>query len=438
MGKAAQHVYKETELGLLPANWSVRTIGEICDLATGGTPSRKVPEYWNGNIPWVKTGEVDYTTITETEESISELGLNNSAAKLFPSGTILVAMYGQGVTRGRAAMLGVTAAINQACAALTPKKEVLREFLFFALMAHYQRIRELGHGANQRNLNMQILRGVQMPLPPLSEQQTIARLLSIVQEAKFATEHVLDAAKELRRSVISFLFDYGPVEFSSAEHVELKESEIGEIPATWKTERFDALFESRLGKMLSRASKKGLSPRPYLRNANLQWGRIETDDLYEMDFDEDERNKFRLRHGDVLICEGGEIGRTAIWRDELEECYYQKALHCARPRNDSMLPEFLAYHMMNSFLLSNTYGLVGTKTTIAHLPGVKLKALQLPVPPKAEQVRMITSIQALDEKVELESSRLEAIEQVFESLLHGLVSGQVQVHDIERLDEVAA
>lgn len=151
---------------------------------------------------------------------------------------------------------------------------------------------------------------------------------------------------------------------------------------------------------LSRAAKQGTNPKLYLRNANVQWGRIETDDLYEMDFEE----------------------------------------NLARPRNGNMLPEFLAHHMMHAFLLSNTYGLVGTKTTIAHLPGVKLKALLIPVPSTDNQEEIVQALDRIDEKEKNETSKLEALTQTFNSLLHELMTGQRRVHDLdlEFADEDAA
>jgi type I restriction enzyme, S subunit len=98
---------RDTVLGPLPNDWEVHALGTLARLSTGGTPSRERPEYWNGSIPWVKTGEVNYEVIRSTEESISKAGIENSSAKVYPPGTLLVAMYGQGVTRGRAAILGI-------------------------------------------------------------------------------------------------------------------------------------------------------------------------------------------------------------------------------------------------------------------------------------------------------------------------------------------
>ena len=195
----ADHVpLKETEIGPMPAHWQLQELGDVAKMHTGGTPSRTNSAYWNGSIPWAKTGEVHYSVIRKTEETISEEGLTHSAAKLVPAGTLLVAMYGQGVTRGRVAILGIEATINQACAAVFPTKAVTTEFLYDVFVHGYDRIRNMGPGAHQTNLSMTLLERVEIPVPPLSEQREIARQLGAV-DAKLA-------ALESRRAALAALF----------------------------------------------------------------------------------------------------------------------------------------------------------------------------------------------------------------------------------------
>ena len=163
---------KETEIGLVPESWDVVRLEKVCAFKSGGTPSRSNPEFWeDGSIPWVKTGEVDYCVIHDTEEKITATGLANSSATLFPSGTLLMAMYGQGITRGKVAILGVEAATNQACVAFFPRKVIRTKFLYFFFEYHYERIRNFGHGANQKNLSAEILKGVSIAFPENLEEQ---------------------------------------------------------------------------------------------------------------------------------------------------------------------------------------------------------------------------------------------------------------------------
>jgi type I restriction enzyme, S subunit len=172
---------KQTDIGPVPESWEVVKVGVAAKIQSGGTPARDTSENWEGGtIPWVKTGEIDYCVIRDTEEKITPAGLASSAARLFPAGTLLMAMYGQGVTRGRVALLGIDATTNQACASITPHDEakVSSRFLYHWFEYHYENLRKLGHGANQRNMNAALIRGFPLAYPPPSEQAQIVSSLS--------------------------------------------------------------------------------------------------------------------------------------------------------------------------------------------------------------------------------------------------------------------
>jgi len=132
-----------------------------------------------------------------------------------------------------------------------------------------------------------------------------------------------------------------------------------------------------------------------------------------MDFSEAEAEKFGLRYGDRLVCEGGAVGRTARWRDEIKGCCYQRALHRLRPKDDRSIPELFIYYFMTAFLIRNTYGVVGTETTIAHLPTVKLKALDIPITSLEEQREIARILQAVDHTIEAEEKRKAVLEALF-------------------------
>ena len=161
-----------------PKGWPVATIGNLTNVQTGATPSRENSDYYaDAQIPWVKTGEVDGSTILATEEKISELALSETNCKLFPIGTILVAMYGQGQTRGRTAVLGIQAATNQACAAILPSSNIETAFLFVFLQTQYEQLRGMAHGGNQANLNLSMVKGLSIILPPLAAQRLFSERL---------------------------------------------------------------------------------------------------------------------------------------------------------------------------------------------------------------------------------------------------------------------
>lgn len=164
-----------------------------------------------------------------------------------------------------------------------------------------------------------------------------------------------------------------------------------ELPSGWVETEVGVVAETRLGKMLSQKSKIGAEPRPYLRNKNVQWGRIDVDDVLTMDFDADELERFEVIKGDLLVCEGGEIGRAAVWRGGVDWIGYQKALHRIRPLG-GVAPEFLLYCFM---WLAQSHALDKhvTGSTIKHLPQEDLRQISIPLPPLNEQRRIVAAIE---------------------------------------------
>lgn len=174
---------KETDIGPMPESWIVEPINDHFSVVSGGTPSRKTPAFWtDGTIPWVKTTEVNYGVIRETDERITQAGLDQSAAKLLPPGTLLLAMYGQGVTRGKVAVLGIEATCNQACAAINTDNDVVdTKYLYYFLSFRYEAIRRLAHGGNQQNLNLETVRTLPLARPKKrKEQREIVAILDAI------------------------------------------------------------------------------------------------------------------------------------------------------------------------------------------------------------------------------------------------------------------
>ena len=194
-------------LGDIPKNWNISKIGYVCNVSSGGTPDRSRQEYWNGKIPWIKTGEINFNQIQAAEEYITEEGLINSAAKVMPPGTLLMAMYGQGVTRGRVAILGIEAAFNQACLAISPYNSLDISYLFYFFIACYQFIRDTGNETSQMNLSAGLIKTVKVILPPLQQQSKIVAYVNKyniqINQAITTIEKEIELIKEYRTTLIS-------------------------------------------------------------------------------------------------------------------------------------------------------------------------------------------------------------------------------------------
>lgn len=202
----------KTSIGDLSIDgWAWTTLGECFKVAVGATPSRKEPAYWGGSVPWVSSGEVQFSRISMTNESITEAGLANSSTQISPVGSVLLAMIGQGRTRGQAAILDIAAANNQNCAAIwVSQTPVPPEFVYYWLMSRYEQTREEGSGNNQQALNKSLVEAIPLPLPPIVEQHRIVaeidRRLSIVREVEAEVDANLKRAQALRQAVLARAF----------------------------------------------------------------------------------------------------------------------------------------------------------------------------------------------------------------------------------------
>lgn len=185
----------------------------------------------------------------------------------------------------------------------------------------------------------------------------------------------------------------------------------------WQVRPFAEIATSRLGKMLDAKQQTGNSRFPYLANFNVQWFRFELDSLNQMDFNAEDRIEFELQDGDLLICEGGEIGRCAVWHNELQPCYFQKALHRARCDQQKILPDYLAWWFKYNCDHDGFAAIAGAKATIAHLPGAKLKQLQVVLPPIELQRQFAAFVEQVDKSKFAVQKALDKTQLLFDSLM---------------------
>ncbi len=194
-------------LGELPDYWQDTKLGHAFDVYVGATPSRGISEFWNGDVNWVSSSEVAFCRISSTKETITELGLASTSTNLHPPGTVLLAMIGQGKTRGQVAILDVDACHNQNTAALRiPEGFVVSEFLYFFLTKQYEETRRVGGGNNQKALNKSFVQSLAFPLPPIEEQREIVgRVEKLFSGADAIEKQVKQALKRINNLTQSIL-----------------------------------------------------------------------------------------------------------------------------------------------------------------------------------------------------------------------------------------
>jgi type I restriction enzyme S subunit len=209
-------VQEESTIGLVPEGWIVEELSVNHSVQTGGTPARGNGSYWDGGtIPWVKTAEVTYSTIVETSEHITKQGLDESAAKMLPRDTVLLAMYG--ATRGKVAILGIDAATNQACAAIQPSTDAVdSRYLYHYLAYRYEDVRQMAHGGAQQNLSLDIVRKIPIAYPPdLAQQREIASLFDPIDDKARVHARRVAVIQELFKRLLHDLMtgEIGPEDF---------------------------------------------------------------------------------------------------------------------------------------------------------------------------------------------------------------------------------
>ncbi len=216
----------------LPKGWQIKKLGEVCLTTSGGTPSRSQSKYYNGSIPWVKSGELNRGLILDTEERITEEALKNSSAKVFPKGTLLIALYG--ATIGKLAFLGVDAATNQAVCGIYKNENIDSNFLYYFLFFKKPSLVKQSIGGAQPNISQGILKNLEIPLPPLPEQQAIVtkieEIFSHLENGKQQLQTAQQQLKVYRQSLLKAAFE------GKLTNKNIKD---GELPEGWKWVRIE-------------------------------------------------------------------------------------------------------------------------------------------------------------------------------------------------------
>jgi len=203
---SAKTQYKQTELGLIPEDWEVKKISKFTQTTAGGTPSTQKNEYWNGDIKWMNSGELNLKKVFNVENKITELGLKNSSTKLIPVKCILIGLAGQGKTRGTVAMNMVELCTNQSIAAIYPNDSFISEFLYYNLDNRYAELRRLSTGDGGRGgLNLKLINSLKIPLPPLPEQKAIADCISTWDNAIEKQSQLIELLTQRKKALMQKL-----------------------------------------------------------------------------------------------------------------------------------------------------------------------------------------------------------------------------------------
>jgi type I restriction enzyme S subunit len=411
--------FKQTEIGEIPEEWVVCRIGESCDVRTGGTPSMNHPEYFGGNIKWIRSGDIHKKRIFDVDGRITVEGMKNSNAKMLPINSVLIAMNGRGKTRATVAILKTEATCNQSLAAIIPRSDIHPEYLMYHLENRYNELRNLTGDNDRSGLNLRIISDLLVAIPELLEQKKIATILSTVDDAIQKTDEIIAKTKRLKKGLMQKLLTRG------IGHTKFKQTEIGEIPEEWEVVKLERILEGRLQYGLTASAiDQPRGPR-FLRTTDIKDNKVDWNSLMYCECSEQDITKYRLRAGDVIVARAGSYGVSILIEQDADIVYgsYMIRLH---PNHGVMDPKYLAC-FMQSEIYWRQIRRESAGSTLKNINTATLKRLFVPLPSLPEQKKIATVLSTVDEQIEKERAKKGQLEQLKKGLMQILLTGKVRV-----------
>ena len=413
----------------IPDSWEWCKLGWIGDWGAGATPAKGNPEFYdNGTIPWLRTGELNNGFIYDSEIKVTPKALEKCSLRMCEIGDVLIAMYG--ATIGKVAIAGIKLTTNQACCACTPYC-LYNKYLMYFLMASKKTFTEMGEGGAQPNISREKIIAFPFPLPPLAEQKRIVakieELLPKVEEYGKAQDALdklnAELPERLKKSILqeaiegrlvpqdpndepaivlldkiraekAKLIKEGKLKKKDLEETPIQEDEIPfDIPDSWEWVRFGQLFNVRSAKRIHQTDWK-TSGVPFFRGRELiqliKTGNVNPE-IYISEKLYNEVKNFGLpQKDDILISAVGTIGRVYIVKGN-KPFYYKDAYILCCENFGKIKPNYIAYALIGPYLQKQIHQ-DSMATTVAQLTIERAKELLIPLPPLAEQKRIVAKI----------------------------------------------
>ncbi|WP_339721302.1 restriction endonuclease subunit S [Marinomonas primoryensis] len=395
---------------MLPKKWNVGTIETIAKVASGGTPSRENESYWNGDIPWVTTAEVKFGLILDTQQKITKSGLDNSSAKLFPANTILMAMYGQGKTRGQVAILGIEASTNQACAALLLKEGYDIDFYYQYLVSQYENIRELANSGGQQNLSAGIVKEIVVPIPPLPEQRKIAQILSTWDKSIVTTEKLIAASQQQKKALMQQLLT-GKKRFAGFSE-EWERYSLGNL-----------VFIDK--KSIGKSTPKDFSFR-YISLSDVSAGVINNNLKVHQFMSAPSRARRMVQIGDILFSTvRPNLQGFSIISEAYSDCIASTGFSVLTPKQN-VCGNYI-YQCLFSYDITTQIDALVVGSNYPAINSSDVKELKIYCPNYPEQQKIAAVLTAADQEINALQSKLAHLKQEKKTLMQQLLTGKRRV-----------
>ncbi len=395
--------YKKTELGWLPKEWAEINLGSLCQVTAGGTPSTTKAEYWGGHIPWMNSGEINLKQIYDVAGRITKLGLDNSSTKLLPKNCVLIALAGQGSTRGKVAINRIELCTNQSIAAYIVSSNNLDfEFLYHNLASRYNELRLISSGNETRGgLNLTILRSVKIYLPPLPEQEKIAEILSCWDQAIETMEKLITAKIKLKKALMKRLLTPKP------HWGVIKVSELGEVVT-------GCTPNTQINEFYENGDKPWVTPidldkKKYINNTKTK--------LTKTGFKE---TRILPAKSILITCIGSTIGKVGLSCTELSTNQQINSIIC----KGNFDAEFYYYAICK---IAKFIKYLATEHAVPICNKTQLSNFLLPQPEYKEQKKIAEILSCWDQAINLYRQNLELIKNQKKGLLQRLMTGSIRV-----------
>lgn len=362
---------------LCPNGVERKRIGDFAMCFPGATPKTTHPEYWeNGTIPWMSSGEVNQEEVTFTEKKITPKGYNETSTKMVPVGTVVIALAGQGKTRGKVAITRIPLCTNQSLCAIVVDETVISKYLFHYLRSQYARIREISSGDGTRGgLNLKMIKAYVVPVPPIEVQEEIVRILDSY------TEKIDELIQNLMTEITARKTQYNyyrdkllKVETNAHKY------KLGEIATVTKLAGFEFtnyVTYSENGNIIA------------LRGLNVKNGRLDLHDVKyvdKSDFSKLERSKLHI--GDMLFTYVGTVGQVAIV-DEEDKYYLAPNVALIRCDKEVLLPQYMKYYFQTTQFWDKQIRRLLQSSSMQNIPMEKIRKFEIAVPSLDVQSRIV-------------------------------------------------
>ena len=416
--------YKQTEVGVVPEDWDVRKIGDFTDTTAGGTPSTSHPEYWNGEILWMSSGELNNRRIHNVIGRITELGYNNSSTHMIPKNCVLIGLAGQGKTRGTVAVNYVKLCTNQSIAAIFPSKEHNSEYLYQNLRSRYEELRELSSGDGGRGgLNLTIIKNFPCAFPKLQEQNRIAEALSDVDGMISSLEKLIAKYKSIKTACLQQMFPQN-----------------GETVPRMRFPGFTGAWEQRkLGELSNiidphpshRAPEEEEIGIPFVGigdvdiDGNINYEKVRK--VNESIYDEHHR-RYDLAIPSLGIGRVASLGKVIRLRDDIGKYAVSPTMSIMQFTENSNI-DFL-YAAMNTEMFQRQFALQSNGSTRQSVGIQDLRVTEVSISPNGEEQKEIGAyFRNLDNLITLHQRKLDKAKKIKQGMMQQLLTGKIRLNN---------